>query len=84
MDAGFRPLSTPSAILPIILGDEALTERFSARLLEEGVLVTAFRYPVVPRGEARVRVQLSAALSTEDLDFALDVFVRAGHDLALI
>lgn len=84
VDAGFRPLSTPSAILPIILGDEALTERFSARLLEEGVLVTAFRYPVVPRGEARVRVQLSAALSTEDLDFALDVFVRAGHDLALI
>lgn len=84
VEAGFRPLENPSAIIPIILGDEERTQRFSQRLLELGVLVTAFRYPVVPRGEARVRVQMSAAFTSEDLDHALDAFTRAGRELQLV
>lgn len=81
--AGFHPLANPSAIIPIVLADEALTEQFSARLLSEGILVTAFRFPVVPRGQARVRVQMSAALTHDDLDRALAAFEKIGRELGL-
>lgn len=81
--AGFHPLASPSAIIPIVLADEALTEQFSARLLSEGILVTAFRFPVVPRGQARVRVQMSAALTHDDLDRALAAFEKIGRELGL-
>ncbi len=82
--AGFRPLDGDAAIIPIILGETATAIRFSERLLELGVFVTGFGYPVVPEGTARVRVQMSAAIEREHLDRALAAFVLAGREFALI
>ncbi len=65
---GFRPLDGPSAIVPIIVGDTAFAIAMSDRLLKEGVFVTGFGFPVVPEGTARVRVQISSALTRDDLD----------------
>jgi glycine C-acetyltransferase len=83
-DAGFRPLPGESAIIPIIVGETAFAIRFSELLLERGVFVTGFGYPVVPEGTARVRVQMSAALEPEHLDRALAAFVEVGQELGLI
>ena len=82
--AGFRPLDGDAAIIPIILGETATAIRFSERLLEEGVFVTGFGYPVVPEGTARVRVQMSAALEPEHLERALDAFKRVGREFGLV
>jgi glycine C-acetyltransferase len=82
-EIGLRPLRGESAIIPIILGDTAFAIRFSERLLEEGVFVTGFGYPVVPEGTARVRVQMSAALEPEHLDRALEAFARVGRELGV-
>ncbi len=76
-DAGFSPLPGEAAIIPIIIGDTAEAMAFSERLLERGVFVTGFGYPVVPEGTARIRVQMSAALEPEHLERALDAFVAA-------
>jgi glycine C-acetyltransferase len=73
---GFECDDGPSAIIPIILGDAAEVGRCSSRLLELGVLVVGFSYPVVPRGSARLRVQSSAGLRAEHLDAALAAFAR--------
>jgi glycine C-acetyltransferase len=81
---GFRPLPAPSAIIPILVGQTAAAIRLSARLLERGVFVTGFGYPVVPKGEARVRCQISAAHSRDDLDQALRAFDKVGKKLSLI
>ncbi len=70
-----RPGDHP--IVPIMLGDATLAVRMADRLLQEGVYVIGFSYPVVPKGAARIRVQVSAAHSTRDLDRAMDAFVRA-------
>jgi glycine C-acetyltransferase len=67
---------SPSAIIPIMIGDEAEAIRKSERLLELGVWVVAFGFPVVPRGEARLRVQVSAALEDGHLDKVLDAFSK--------
>jgi glycine C-acetyltransferase len=82
--AGFRPLDGEAAIIPIILGETATAISFSERLLEEGVFVTGFGYPVVPEGTARVRVQMSAALERPHLDRALAAFVRVGREFDLL
>jgi len=66
-------------IVPIMLGDAALATKMADMLLEEGVYVIGFSYPVVPKGKARIRVQISAAHAREDLDFAMDAFKKA-HD----
>jgi glycine C-acetyltransferase len=71
---GFRPLEAPSAIIPILVGQTAAAIRLSARLLEKGVFVTGFGYPVVPEGKARLRVQASAALGRADIERALEAF----------
>ena len=71
---GFKVLESPTAILPIIVGDTALAIRLSNRLLEKGVFVIGFGFPVVPEGEARLRVQMSAAHEPEHLDRALAAF----------
>lgn len=71
---GFEVQDSPSAILPIMIGDEAEAIRKSERLLELGVWVVAFGFPVVPRGEARLRVQVSAALTDAHLEHILDAF----------
>ena len=83
-DAGFKPLAGETPIVPIIVGETAAAIRMSDRLLEEGVFVTGFGYPVVPQGQARVRCQLSAAHTRDDLDEAVAAFKRVGRQLSLI
>jgi glycine C-acetyltransferase len=81
---GFKPLEGPSAIVPIIVGETAFAIAMSDRLLKEGVFVTGFGFPVVPEGTARVRVQISSALTREELDRALGAFEKVGKELGLI
>lgn len=81
---GFRPLPGETPIVPVILGETAQAIRMSELLLDEGVFVTGFGYPVVPQGQARIRCQLSAAHTREDLDFALAAFQRVGRKLGLV
>jgi glycine C-acetyltransferase len=68
-------------IVPIMLGDAALSQEFAARMLEKGVYVIGFFYPVVPQGTARVRTQVSAAHSREDLEFAVNAFAETNEEL---
>ena len=84
IDEGFSPIPGDAAIIPIVLGDTAVAIRFSQRLLDEGVFVTGFGYPVVPEGTARVRVQMSAALEPEHLERARAAFVRVGREFGLL
>jgi glycine C-acetyltransferase len=81
---GFRPLPGESAIVPIIVGETAFAIAVSDRLLEEGIFVTGFGFPVVPEGTARIRVQMSAALETAHLDRALAAFEKVGRELGLL
>jgi glycine C-acetyltransferase len=81
---GFQPLPGETAIVPVILGETAKAIEMSNLLLAEGVFVTGFGYPVVPQGHARVRCQLSAAHSRDDMDFALAAFKKVGARLGLI
>jgi glycine C-acetyltransferase len=76
VEAGYEPLDGEAAIVPIIIGETADAMALSARLLDEGVFVTGFGFPVVPEGTARVRVQMSAALEPEHLARAIDAFRR--------
>ncbi len=81
---GFKPLPGETPIIPVILGETAHAIRMSEMLLEQGVFVTGFGYPVVPQGQARVRCQVSAAHRREDLDEALSAFAQVGRRLGLI
>jgi glycine C-acetyltransferase len=81
---GFQPLEAPSAIIPILVGETSFAIGMSERLLDRGVFVTGFGYPVVPEGKARLRVQASAALQPEDLELALQAFRAVGRELGLI
>jgi glycine C-acetyltransferase len=83
-EIGFEPLDGKAAIVPIIVGETAFAIRFSERLLEEGVFVTGFGYPVVPEGTARIRVQMSAAIEEEHIDRALEAFENVGKELGLL
>ncbi|MGH7664091.1 MAG: glycine C-acetyltransferase [Gemmatimonadaceae bacterium] len=83
-EAGFNPLAGETPIVPIIIGETADAIRLSERLLDEGVFVTGFGYPVVPQGQARVRCQISSAHSRDDLDEAVAAFAKAGAALGLI
>ncbi len=82
--AGFDLKPTKSAIVPIMLYEAKLSQDFAARLLEEGIYVIGFYYPVVPKGEARIRVQLSAAHEKEHLDKAVAAFVKVGKELGVL
>ena len=84
LSLGFKPLPGETPIVPVILGETAKAIRMSEMLLDEGVFVTGFGYPVVPQGHARVRCQLSAAHTQDDLDFALRAFKKVGSKLGLI
>jgi glycine C-acetyltransferase len=77
-EAGFTPLPGETPIVPIIVGETALAIRMSDQLLERGVFVTGFGFPVVPKGEARVRCQVSAAHTKDDLDAVVAAFKSAG------
>lgn len=81
---GFKPLAGETPIIPVILGETAAAIRVSDLLLTEGVFVTGFGYPVVPQGQARVRCQISATHTREDLDQALAAFKKVGRQLQLI
>ena len=81
---GFRPLAGDTPIVPVILGETAAAIRMSEMLLDQGVFVTGFGFPVVPQGQARVRCQISAAHTREDLDQALAAFAKVGRELGLI
>ena len=83
-EAGFEPLPGEAAIIPIIVGETAFAIELSKKLLDEGVFVTGFGYPVVPEGAARIRVQMSAALEPEHLERALAAFEKVGHEAGLL
>lgn len=82
--SGFDLKPGESPIIPIMLYDAPLAQKFASRLIEEGIYVIGFFYPVVPKGEARIRVQLSAAHEKEHLDQALEAFRRIGKELEVI
>lgn len=84
LELGFRPLPGETPIIPVILGETADAIRMSDMLLTEGVFVTGFGFPVVPQGQARVRCQISAGHTREDLDEALAAFQKVGRALKLI
>lgn len=83
-NAGFDFKDGDSAIVPIMLYDAALSQNFADSLLEEGIYVIGFFYPVVPKGQARIRVQLSAGHNKEHLDRAISAFVKVGKELEVI
>jgi glycine C-acetyltransferase len=82
--AGFTIKPGTHPIVPIMLGDAKLAQEMAAMLLEEGVYAVGFFYPVVPKGQARIRVQISAAHSREDMEFALEKFTKVGKELEVI
>ena len=84
LDAGFDIKPTQSAICAVMLYDAPLSQKFASAMAEEGIFVTGFYYPVVPAGQARIRVQLSAAHTQHQLDRAIDAFVKVGKDLKVI
>ena len=71
-------------IVPVMLYDAPLAQEFAARLLEEDIYVIGFFFPVVPKGEARIRVQISAAHEKAHLDRAVDAFTKVGKDLGVL
>ncbi len=82
--AGFDIKPTQSAICAVMLYDAKLSQVFAAKLLEEGIYVIGFYFPVVPKDQARIRVQLSAAHKQEHLDKAVAAFIKVGKDLNVI
>ncbi len=82
--AGFDIKPTESAICAVMLYDARLSQEFADALLEEGIYVTGFFYPVVPRGEARIRVQLSSGHEREHLDKAINAFIKVGKEMKVI
>jgi len=81
---GFDIKPTKSAICAVMLYDARLSQEFAAKLLDEGIYVIGFYYPVVPKGQARIRVQLSAAHETEHLDKAIGAFGKIGKELGIL
>ena len=82
--AGFDIKPTQSAICAVMLYDAPLSQKFAAKMAEEGIFVTGFYYPVVPKGQARIRVQISAAHEKEHLDKAIAAFVKVGKELGVL
>ncbi len=84
IEAGFDIKPTQSAICAVMLYDAKLSQEFAAEMQKEGIFVTGFYYPVVPKGQARIRVQLSAAHEKEHLDRAIDAFIKVGKKLGVL
>ncbi len=82
--AGFTLVPGDHPIIPVMLGDAVLAQKLAARMLEEGIYVVGFSFPVVPKGQARIRTQMSAAHTREHLDRAIEAFVKAGKALDVI
>ena len=83
-EAGFDIKPTQSAICAVMLYDAKLSQVYAARMQEEGIYVTGFYYPVVPKGEARIRVQLSAGHNREHLDKCINAFIKVGKELGVL
>jgi glycine C-acetyltransferase len=84
IQAGFDIKPGNHPIVPIMLYDAVLSQKMAAALLNEGVYVIGFYYPVVPKGQARIRVQISAAHEQEDLDVAIEAFSKTGKKLGIL
>lgn len=84
IEAGFDIKPTQSAICAVMLYDAKLSQEFASKMAEEGIFVTGFYYPVVPKGEARIRVQLSAAHNREHIDKAITAFIKVGKKLGVL
>ena len=84
LNLGFKVLGNNHPIVPIILSDAVLAKKMAEKMLHEGVYVVSFSYPVVPKDMARIRIQISASMTTAHLDKALDAFKRVGKDLGVI
>lgn len=84
VDKGFELLDGPTPIIPVMTHEAELAQRLAAALDERGVYVAGFFYPVVPKGQARIRTQMSAALTEADVEFAIDAFADAGKAVGLI
>ena len=82
--AGFTLAGQGHPIIPVMLGDAVLAQKFAAAMMDRHVYVTAFAFPVVPRGQARIRTQMSAAHETADIDRAVEAFIAVGRDLGVI
>ncbi|WP_347251309.1 glycine C-acetyltransferase [Legionella sp.] len=83
-ELGFNLVSGEHPIIPVMLGDASLAGRMAERLLKEGIYVVGFSYPVVPKGKARIRTQMSAAHELEHLDKAINAFAKVGRELGVI
>ena len=83
-DAGFTLAGEGHPIIPVMIGEAALATRLAERMLELGVYVVGFSFPVVPRGQARIRTQMSAAHTRAQLEHAVAAFVQAGKELGLV
>jgi glycine C-acetyltransferase len=83
-ESGFTLAGADHPIIPVMIGDAALAARFAEELLAEGIYVIAFSFPVVPRGAARIRTQMSAAHDDAQVDAAVDAFTRVGRRLGLL
>lgn len=83
-EAGFTLAGADHAIIPVMLGDAKLAAEMSTRMLKEGVYVVGFSFPVVPKGQARIRTQMSAAHSLEQVDFTIDAFIKVGKEIGVI
>ncbi|MDQ3511143.1 MAG: aminotransferase class I/II-fold pyridoxal phosphate-dependent enzyme, partial [Pseudomonadota bacterium] len=83
-DAGFDIKPGVHPICPVMLYDAPLAQKFASRLLEEGIYAIGFFFPVVPKGQARIRVQISAAHTREHLDRAIAAFIRIGTELGVL
>ena len=84
MAAGFDIKPTQSAICAVMLYDARLSQVFAARMQDEGIYVTGFYYPVVPKDQARIRVQISAAHTREQLDKCIAAFIKVGKELGVL
>jgi glycine C-acetyltransferase len=82
--AGFTLAGKDHAIIPVMLGDAKLASDMADELLKRGIYVIGFSYPVVPKGQARIRTQMSAAHSLEHVDKAIDAFIKVGKSLGVI
>jgi glycine C-acetyltransferase len=83
-EAGFDIIQGEHPIVPVMTGEATIAQQLASGLMEHGVYVTAFSFPVVPRGLARVRTQMSAAHSHQQLDSAIDAFIVVGRQIELI
>jgi len=83
-EAGFNLVPGEHPIIPVMLGDAKLAQDMAARMMDEGVYVTGFSFPVVPRGQARIRTQMSAAHTFDQIDHAIAAFTKVGRELGVI